>query len=104
MIGIKPTARGMIYGAGAGPKEMALKIAIACSKAMKITESLGGGMAALGCDKATALEFINRVLKGASEGVLEFGCHNSPEAVVITSSSALIDEVVSLASIANVFA
>ena len=111
-IGIKPTAvvghsageTPMIYGAGAGPKEMALKIAIARSKAMKITESLGGGMAALGCDEATALEFIDRVLKGASEGVLEVGCHNSPEAVVITGSSALIDEVVSLASIANVFA
>ena len=110
-IGIKPTAvvghsageTPMIYGAGAGPKEMALKIAIARSKAMKITESLGGGMAALGCDEATALEFIDRVLKGASESVLEVGCHNSLEAVVITGSSALIVKVVSLASIANVF-
>ena len=93
----------MIDGAGAGPKEMALKIAIAHSRATKITESLGGGMAALGCDEATALELIDRVLKGASESVLEVGCHNSLEAVVITGSSALTDEVVSLASIANIF-
>ena len=80
-IGIKPTAvighsageTPMIYGAGAGPKEMALEITIARSKAMKVMESLNGGMAVLGCDEATG-------------------------------SSALIDEVVSLASIANVFA
>ena len=105
MIGIKPTAREtpMIYGSGAGPKEMALKIAITHSKAMKIMGSLGGGVAALGCDKATALEFIDCVLKGASESVLEVSCHNSLEAVVITGSPALIDEVVSLASITNVF-
>ena len=69
---------------GAGPKEMALKIAIA---------SLNRGMAALG---STALEFINHMLRGAREGVLE--------AVVITGSSTLINEVVSQASIANGFA
>ena len=111
-IGIKPTAvvghsareTLMIYGAGAGPKEMALKIAITRSKAVKITESLGGGMAALGCDEATALEFIDHVLKGASERVLEVGCHNSLEAVIITGSSTSIDKVVSLTSIMNVFA
>lgn len=111
-IGVKPTAvvghsageTPIIYATGAGPKEMALEIAIARAKALKITEALNGGMAALGCDKATALEIVDRVLKGAQEGVLEIGCHNSPEAVVITGSSALIDETVSLASVANVFA
>jgi len=111
-IGIRPTAAvghsagetSMLYAAGAGPKEMALKVAIARAKAMKTTEALGGGMAALGCDEATALEFINHVLKDAHEGVLEVGCHNSPEAVVITGSTALVDELLSLASCANVFA
>ena len=90
-IGTKPAAvvghsageTPMIYGAGAGPKETALEIATARSSTMKITELLNGGLDALGCDEATALEFIDRVLKGASEGVLEVGCHNSPEAVVI---------------------
>ncbi|KAF9653249.1 hypothetical protein BDM02DRAFT_3182788 [Thelephora ganbajun] len=103
-IGIRPTAvvghsageTPMLYAAGAGPKEMALKIAIARANAMKITEVLNGGMAALGCSEAMALEFINHVLKDAQEGVLEVGCHNSPEAVVITGSSTLIDEVLSL--------
>ena len=111
-IGVKPTAvvghsageTPMLYAAGAGPKEMALKVAIARAKAMKITKVLGGGMAALGCDEDTALELITHVLNGAQEGVLEVGCHNSPEAVVITGSSALIDEVLSLASCANIFA
>ena len=111
-IGVKPTAvvghsageTPMLYAAGAGPKEMALKVAIARAKAMKITEALGGGMAALGCNEATALEFINHVLKDAQEGVLEVGCHNSPEAVVITGSSALIDEVLSLGPCASLFA
>ena len=111
-IGVRPTAvvghsageTSMLYAAGAGPKEMALKVAIARAKAMKTAEALGGGMAALGCDEATALEFVNHVLKDAHEGVLEVGCHNSPEAVVITGSSALVDELLSLASCANVFA
>ena len=112
MIGIKPTAvighsageTPMVYASGAGPKEMALKIAIARAKALKITEALNGGMAALGCDEATALELVDRVLKGAQEGVLEVGCHNSPGAVVITGSSAQIDEAISVASVGNVFA
>ena len=111
-IGVNPTAvvghsageTPMVYAAGAGPKEMALKIAIARAKALKITEALNGGMAALGCNEASALELIDRVLKGAQEGVLEVGCHNSPDAVVITGSSALIDEAISSASVANVFA
>jgi len=111
-IGVRPTAlvghsageTPMLYAAGAGPKELALKVAIARAKAMKMTEALGGGMAALGCDEATALEFINHVLNGAQEGALEVGCHNSPEAVVITGSSALIDEVLSLGPCANIFA
>ena len=111
-IGVKPTAvvghsageTPMLYAAGAGPKELALKLAIARAKAMKITEMLGGGMAALGCNETTALELINHVLNGVQEGVLEVGCHNSSEAVVITGSSTLIDEVLSLASCANIFA
>ena len=111
-IGVKPTAvvghsageTPMIYAAGAGSKEMALKVAIARAKAMKITEALGGGMAALGCGEARALEIINHVLKDAQEGILEVGCHNSQEAVVITGSSLLIDEVLSVAPWANVFA
>ena len=70
---------------------------------MTITESLNCGMATPGCDEATALEFIDRMLKSVSEGVLKVSCHNSPEAVVITCSSTLIDEVVSLVSIANAF-
>lgn len=74
----------MIYDPGAGPKEMVLKIAIV---------SLNRGMVALG---STALEFINRVLRGAREGVLEVGCYNSQEVVVITGSSILVSEVVSL--------
>ena len=111
-IGIRPTAAvghsagetTMLYATGAGSKKMALRVAIARAKAMKIAEALGGAMAALGCDEAMALEFVNHVLKDAHEGVLEVGCHNSPEAVVVTGSSALVDELLSLASYANVFA
>ena len=111
-IGVKPAAAvghsagetSMVYATGAGSKEMALRIAIARAKALKITEALNGGMAALGCDETSALELIDRVLKGVQEGILEVGCHNSPEAVVITGSSGLIDEAISLASVTNVFA
>jgi hypothetical protein len=51
----------MLYASGAGSKAMALEVAIARSKAMKMTEPLGAGMAALGCGYEEAVKIVASV-------------------------------------------
>lgn len=110
-IGIKPAAvlghsageTAMIYASGAGSKTMALEVAIARAKGMKVTESIGGGMAALGCDMASARGIIERVKQKLS-GILEIACYNSPEAYVISGDGSLVDAAVELAQKEDVFA
>ena len=100
-VGVKPDVlvghsageTTMLYASGAGPKAMALEVAIARSKAMKMTEPLGAGMVALGCGYEEALKIVALVTE-KSDGVLEIGCHNSPEAVVISGSAHLVQRAI----------
>jgi acyl transferase domain-containing protein len=110
-VGVKPTVlvghsageTTMLYASGAGSKAMALEIAVARSKAMKMTESLGAGMAALGCGYEEALEIVARVTD-RSDGVLEIGCHNSPTATVVSGSIQLVHRAIEVARADGFFA
>ena len=110
-VGVKPDVlvghsageTTMLYASGAGPKAMALEVAIARSKAMKMTEPLGAGMAALGCGYEEAAKIVARVTE-KSDGVLEIGCHNSPEAIVISGSAHLVQRAIDVAQGEGFFA
>ena len=110
-VGVKPNVlvghsageTTMLYASGAGPKAMALEVAIARSKGMKMTEPLGAGMAALGCGYEEAAKIVARVTE-KSDGVLEIGCHNSPEAVVISGSAHLVQRAIDVAQGEGFFA
>jgi len=110
-VGVKPSIlvghsageTTMLYASGAGSKAMALEVAIARSKAMKMTEPLGAGMAALGCGYEEAVKIVTRVTE-KSDGVLEIGCHNSPEAIVISGSLQLVQRAIDVAQAEGFFA
>ena len=110
-VGVKPDVlvghsageTTMLYASDAGSKAMALEVAIARSKAMKMTEPLGAGMAALGCAYEEAVKIVARVTE-KSDGVLEIGCHNSPEAIVISGSVRLVQRAVDVAQAEGFFA
>lgn len=110
-VGVKPNIlvghsageTAMLYASGAGSKAMALEVAIARSKAMKMTEPLGAGMAALGCGYEEAVKIVAHVAD-KSDGVLEIGCHNSPEATVISGSVQLVQRAIDLAQAEGFFA
>lgn len=110
-VGVKPDVlvghsageTPMIYASGAGSKAMAVEVAIARGRAMKLTEPLGAGMAAVACGAVRTTALIERV-KSEGEGVLEIACHNSPDAVVVSGSSHLVDKAIELAQAENIFA
>ncbi|KAI0313261.1 hypothetical protein OF83DRAFT_1286326 [Amylostereum chailletii] len=105
MIGHSAGETAILYASGAGSKAMAMEIAIARGRAMTITETLGGGMAALACSAAQAGAIIQRVQEeyGLDE-ILEISCLNSPTSVAITGSSALLDKAISIATSEGIFA
>jgi len=110
-VGVKPNTlvghsageTAMLYASGAGSKAMALEIAIARSKAMKMTELIGAGMAALGCGYGGAVKIVAHVAE-KSDGVLEIGCHNSPEATVVSGSILLVQRAIDVAQAEGFFA
>ncbi|KAJ6460695.1 hypothetical protein C8R47DRAFT_993943, partial [Mycena vitilis] len=92
-----------MYGSGAGPKEMAMEIAIARGKAMTVLEERDLGMAALACSSEHAMEMASQVLQD-SAGVLEVSCFNAPQSVVLSGDASELDKVVALAKSRNIFA
>ena len=103
LVGHSAGETAMLYASGAGSKAMALEVAIARSEAMKMTEPLGSGMATLGCEYEEAVKIVARVAE-KSEGVLEIGCHNSPEATVISGSVQLVQRAINFAQAEGFFA
>jgi acyl transferase domain-containing protein len=110
-VGVKPNVlvghsageTALVYASGAGPKEMAFEIAIARARAMKLTETLGAGMAAFSCDASRATSLIERVTHSES-GILEIACYNLPDAVVLSGSRNLIEKAVELAQSEGIIA
>ena len=110
-IGVKPHAlighsageTALVYASGAGSKAMALELAIARARSMKLVESAKNGMAALGCGLNAAIGLIQKA-KRKRDGVLEIGAINSPDAVLISGDGALLDLLVDAAKSDGIFA
>ncbi|KAF7356480.1 Polyketide synthase [Mycena venus] len=92
-----------LYASGAGPKEMAMEIAIARGKAMSFLEDQDLGMAALACNSEHAMELVSQVLEDG-KSVLEISCFNAPQSVVLSGAVSQLDKVVALAKSQNMFA
>ncbi|TFY60143.1 hypothetical protein EVJ58_g5333 [Rhodofomes roseus] len=111
-LGIRPDATlghsagevALLYASGAGPKALALELAIARGKAMSLLEQEDGTMAALACSPDQAEPIIAEVLAELGPGVLEIGCFNSPDAVTLSGATGHIDKAVEKAKKAGFFA
>ncbi|KAJ7436883.1 hypothetical protein B0H11DRAFT_2178713 [Mycena galericulata] len=103
MVGHSAGETAIVYASGAGPKEMAMEIAIARGEAMSCTEGDCFGMATLACDAARAADLIAEVLKEHG-GVLEVSCINAPESVSVSGTATQLDNIVALAQQKGLFA
>ncbi|KAJ7659066.1 hypothetical protein DFH06DRAFT_990014, partial [Mycena polygramma] len=102
MLGHSAGETAIMYASGAGPKAMAMEIAIARGEAMTCTESTEVGMAMLGCNAERASELISRVTTSGG-GILELSCFNAPDSVAISGTAALLDALVTLAKGEQIF-
>ncbi|KAF7358399.1 Polyketide synthase [Mycena venus] len=92
-----------VYASGAGPKEMAMEIAIARGESMAHTEGREVGMATLNCAAEHAQALIERVTDNA-DGILEIACFNAPESVTVSGTAALLEQLVARGQKEGVFA
>ncbi|EPQ58589.1 ketoacyl-synt-domain-containing protein [Gloeophyllum trabeum ATCC 11539] len=101
VLGHSAGETALIYASGAGPKDLALKVAIARAKMMESAERIGGTMLALSCSVHIAQPIIEEVLalSGLQSGAPELvvACHNSQDAVTVSGLRPLIDMVLSKA-------
>lgn len=103
LIGHSAGETALLYTSGAGSKAMALELAIARARSIKLVESAENGMAALGCGLNTAVGLIERA-KRKGDGILEIGAINSPDAVLISGSSTLLHHLIDVAKADGIFA
>ncbi|KAJ7776526.1 hypothetical protein DFH07DRAFT_798454 [Mycena maculata] len=102
LVGHSAGETALLYASGAGPKAMALEIAIARGQAMTPTQSAQLGMASLACSAEVAKKIVAQV-PGAHDTV-EISCFNSPNSVALSGSAALLGEAISLARAQGIFA
>ena len=103
LIGHSAGETALVYASGAGSKTMALELAIARARSMKLVESAENGMVALGCGLNAAVGLIEQA-KRKGDGVLEIGAINSPDAVLISGNGILLDHLVDIAKAGGIFA
>jgi acyl transferase domain-containing protein len=103
MLGHSAGETAVVYASGAGPKEMAMEIAIARGESMAYTEGREVGMAALNCSAEHASALVRYVTDNADR-VLEIACFNAPESVTISGIAALLDQLVALGLKEGLFA
>ncbi|KAK6966524.1 polyketide synthase [Favolaschia claudopus] len=95
----------VLYACGAGPKAMAMEIAIARGEAMTCTEGTEVGMAMLACNSERASVLMASLLAAdAIDGVLELSCFNAPDSVAVSGTAVLLDKLVLLAKDEGIFA
>ncbi|KAJ7214322.1 hypothetical protein GGX14DRAFT_550479 [Mycena pura] len=106
MFGHSAGETAALYASGAGPKEMAMEIAIARGEAMRHAEGEHLGMAMLACNATRAAELVQRVLASHEQkgGVLELTCYNSHESLAISGTAPHLDDLVELAQTEGIFA
>ncbi|KAJ6611341.1 hypothetical protein B0H10DRAFT_369055 [Mycena sp. CBHHK59/15] len=93
----------VLYASGAGPKEMAMEVAIARGETMTCAEGERFGMATLACNASRAAELIARVTADLA-GVLELSCFNAPDSVAVSGTATLLDKLVTTAKHENILA
>ncbi|KAF7336300.1 Polyketide synthase [Mycena venus] len=103
LLGHSAGETAVLYASGAGPKEMAMEIAIARGEAMACTEGPEVGMAMLACSPGHASELIARITANRF-GVLELSCFNSPTSIAVSGTVAAVDEVIALGKSEGLFA
>ncbi|KAF8179325.1 hypothetical protein K438DRAFT_1977387 [Mycena galopus ATCC 62051] len=103
VVGHSAGETAALYASGAGPKAMAIEIAIARGEAMTCTESEDVGMVSLGCSARRAEELIASITANDT-GILEVSCLNAPDSVSISGTATLLDKLVDLAKQKNIFA
>ncbi|KAJ3168788.1 hypothetical protein HDU87_000913 [Geranomyces variabilis] len=94
----------MAYTSGALSKQQA--VFVACARAVAMTSVTGNGsMAALGCSRPGAAFLIKSVLKqeGVTDG-LWIAAENSPSAVTVAGTDALIAKCIAMAAEKEIFA
>ncbi|KAJ7809999.1 hypothetical protein B0H14DRAFT_3112515, partial [Mycena olivaceomarginata] len=104
LLGHSAGETAVLYASGAGPKEMAMEIAIARGDAMTCTESRDVGMAMLACSAEHATELITQCVNGADSGVVELSCFNTPESIAVSGTAATLDKLVDLCKGEGIFA
>ncbi|KAF7329008.1 Polyketide synthase [Mycena venus] len=105
LIGHSAGETAMLYASGAGPKEMALEIAIARGAALSIAEkSANGTMAALSCSPELAEHIMTQVSEQHPGKVIEIACYNSPDAVALAGHAVLLDEAIAIAQAGGIMA
>ncbi|KAH7906404.1 hypothetical protein BJ138DRAFT_1222020, partial [Hygrophoropsis aurantiaca] len=97
LIGHSAGETAVLYASGAGPKEMAMEIAIARGRIMTRTEKFGSGMAAVSCGPDQAEELIREIRKENTNDMLGLACINSPTSVALYGSGVLLERVISMA-------
>ncbi|KAJ7757228.1 thiolase-like protein [Mycena maculata] len=103
VVGHSAGETAAVYASGAGPKAMAIEIAIARGEAMTCTESKEVGMVSLGCSAPRAGELIASVTANDT-GVLEVSCFNALDSVSVSGTATLLDKLVDLAKQKDIFA
>ncbi|KAJ7195057.1 hypothetical protein GGX14DRAFT_677404 [Mycena pura] len=103
VVGHSAGETAAVYASGAGPKAMAMEIAIARGQSLSLTESNEVGMMSLGCDATRAGELIASVAANDT-GILELSCFNAPDSVSVSGTACLLDKLVDLAKQRNILA
>lgn len=104
MIGHSAGETAILYASGAATKSMAMEVAIARGMAMTVTESMDGGMVALGCESSRALELIKRTKSDDRDGTLSISCFNAPATLTVSGSNFLLEQLINLAASEGIFA
>lgn len=105
LLGHSAGETALVYASGAGPKSMAMEIALARGLSMTCTESMDGAMAVVACNAGDCQALIDRVhLEHGVESDVEISCFNAPDSVVVSGNKDLVEAVIALARDRGTFA
>ncbi|KAE9394813.1 CurK protein [Gymnopus androsaceus JB14] len=103
MLGHSAGETSLFYACGAGPKAMAVELAIIRGQIFSAIERLGGTMAAMSCSPEKAQGIISKVRERYPDHVLEIACYNSPDAVALAGHVDAVDFSLELAGHLGIF-
>lgn len=105
LLGHSAGETAIMYASGAGPKAMAMEIALARGRAMTCVESIGAGMAVVASNAATCQALIDQVKRcNLVEDHLEITCFNAANSVTVSGKTELLNAAVSFAKEQGIYA